>query len=533
MKKIFLTSIIFSLLFSCDILHEDPKTVLPPDGYYDTKTGMETLVNACYARLRSFTASTTNLLQLTEQGTDIFEAGVDGDVNFDTYSISLTAGQITSVWENCYIGINACNNVMHYIGAVSDMSDSEKKIREAEARFLRAYMYYHLIMQFGDVHLSLEPTVGVQTEANRTPVAQILDEAIYPDLRFAVEYLPTSQSDYGRIDQFGAKFFLSYVLLSDERSSTSEFEEAAALATNVITDSQYTLLEERSQVFDQENDMNKEIIWSLQFSEDESLRESGNETHLYFAPKYDVNIPGMVRAIKYGRPYSRFKPTQFALDLYDEAIDSRYQAYWRDTWYAIIDAENIAIGDTAFYLPKKMWNKDQIDSKKYMVFNPEFSESLGSAYSKVNNRVYVQMRKFDDTKRLTINETKGTRDWVCFRTAEAYLLAGEAYYRAGDIDNALKYINTLRRNCAIEGKEKEMEISASDLSVDFILDERARELCGEGKRWYDLKRLGRLVERASKYNSKAANMQTYHLLRPIPQSQIDRCSNVYQQNPGW
>ena len=274
MKKIFLTSIILSLLFSCDVLEEDPKTVLPPDGYYDTKTGIETLVNACYARLRSFTASSTNLLQLTEQGTDIFEAGVDGDVNFDTYSISLTAGQITSVWENCYIGINACNNVMYYIHSVPDMSESEKKVREAEARFLRAYMYYHLTMQFGDVHLSLEPTVGVQTEANRTPVSQILDEAIYPDLRFAVENLPTSQNDYGRIDQFGAKFFLSYVLLSDERSGTPEFEEAATLATSVINDSQYTLLEERSLVFDQDNDMNSEIIWSLQFSEDESLREN-------------------------------------------------------------------------------------------------------------------------------------------------------------------------------------------------------------------------------------------------------------------
>ena len=72
MKKIFLTSIMFlSLFFSCDILEEEPKTVLPPDGYYNTKTGIETLVNACYARLRSFSASTTNLLQLTEQGTDI------------------------------------------------------------------------------------------------------------------------------------------------------------------------------------------------------------------------------------------------------------------------------------------------------------------------------------------------------------------------------------------------------------------------------------------------------------------------------
>lgn len=143
---------------------------MPPDGYYNTKTGIETLVNACYARLRSFSASTTNLLQLTEQGTDLFEAGVDGDVNFDTYNISLTAGQITKVWEECYIGINACNNVTYFINSVSDMSDSDKKLREAEARFLRAYMYYHLIMQFGDVHLSLEPTVGVQTEANRTAV---------------------------------------------------------------------------------------------------------------------------------------------------------------------------------------------------------------------------------------------------------------------------------------------------------------------------------------------------------------------------
>ena len=103
-----------------------------------------------------------------------------------------------------------------------------------------------------------------------------------------------------------------------------------------------------------------------------------------------------------------------------------------------------------------------------------------------------------------------------------------------NMDNALKYINILRRNCAIEGKEKEMEISASDLSVDFILDERARELCGEGKRWYDLKRLGKLIERTDLYNKKAhGNMKSFHELRPIPQSQIDRCTNVYPQNPQW
>lgn len=535
MKKIFLAYTIIALLFSgCDILDEDPKTVLPPGGYYNTKTGIETLVNACYARLRSFTASSTNLLQLTEQGTDLFEAGIDGSVNFDEYNISLTAGQITKVWEECYIGINACNNVTHFIPEVPDMSASEKEVREAEARFLRAYMYYHLIMQFGDVHLSLDATVGVQTEANRTPVSQILDEAIYPDLRYAVEHLPAKQSDYGRIDLHGAKFFLSYVLLSDERSSKQQFDEAAQLAVDVINEPQYALQKSRGFVFDQENDMNNEIIWSLQFSADEALRESGNETHLYFGSKYDVNIPGMIRVVQYGRPYSRFKPTQFMSDLYDASIDARYQAYWRDTWYAIVETDQLAVGDTALYLPKNTWTKEQIDAKSYKVFNPEFSQSLGANYQKVSNRVYLQLRKFDDVKRPTMNETRGTRDWVCFRVAEAYLLAGEAYYRGNDANNAMKYINLLRRNCAIPGKEREMEIASADLSIDFILDERARELCGEGKRWYDLKRLGKLIERTTLHNTKAkANMKPFHVLRPIPQSQIDRCSNVYPQNPQW
>lgn len=535
MKKIIILYMLFTALFSgCDVLEENPKTVLPPDGYYNTKTGIETLINACYARLRSFTASTTNLLQLTEQGTDIFESGVDGDVNFDRYAISLTAGQITSLWENCYIGINACNNVTYFINLVPNMSDSEKKQREAEARFLRAYMYYHLVMQFGDVHLSLEPTVGVQTEANRTPVNRIFDEVIYPDLRYAVENLPAKQTDYGRIDVYGAKFFLSYVLLSDKRNGKSQFEEAAKLAESVISESPYKLQPKRSMVFDREFDMNNEIIWSLQFSEDEALREDGNQTHLFFIPKYDANIPGMIRVIQYGRPYARFKPTQFMSDLYDASMDARYQAYWRDAWYAVVATDKLAVGDTAFYLPKEAWTKEQIDAKKYLVYNPESSESLGVKYQKASNRVFLQLKKFEDAKRPTPNEARGTRDWICFRVAEAYLLAGEAYYRSGNMDNAVKNINTLRRSCAIEGKEKEMEISASDLSIDFILDERARELCGEGKRWYDLKRLGKLLERADLYNAKAqGKIKPFHELRPIPQSQIDRCTNVYPQNPQW
>ena len=81
-----------------------------------------------------------------------------------------------------------------------------------------------------------------------------------------------------------------------------------------------------------------------------------------------------------------------------------------------------------------------------------------------------------------------------------------------------------------KGKDSQnSKIKSTDKS-----DERARELCGEGKRWYDLKRLGKLIERTDLHNKKAhGNMKSFHELRPIPQSQIDRCTNVYPQNPQW
>ena len=86
----------------------------------------------------------------------------------------------------------------------------------------------------------------------------------------------------------------------------------------------------------------------------------------------------------------------------------------------------------------------------------------------------------------------------------------------------------------MQSKEKKKKWKFQHPTYQLILDERARELCGEGKRWYDLKRLGKLIERTDLHNKKAhGNMKSFHELRPIPQSQIDRCTNVYPQNPQW
>lgn len=84
-----------------------------------------------------------------------------------------------------------------------------------------------------------------------------------------------------------------------------------------------------------------------------------------------------------------------------------------------------------------------------------------------------------------------------------------------------------------------MELLPTEVDLEAIIDERARELMGEQFRWYDLKRTGMLLDRAYQYNTEVANvglMQDYHLLRPIPQTQIDRTdggSSAFPQNPGY
>ena len=96
-------------------------------------------------------------------------------------------------------------------------------------------------------------------------------------------------------------------------------------------------------------------------------------------------------------------------------------------------------------------------------------------------------------------------------------------------------MNELRESRAIEGKESEMTITENELTLDFILDERARELATEYQRFFDLKRTGKLVERVKAHNTDAApNIQNFHALRFIPQSQIDAMTNgAGYQNPGY
>jgi hypothetical protein len=111
-----------------------------------------------------------------------------------------------------------------------------------------------------------------------------------------------------------------------------------------------------------------------------------------------------------------------------------------------------------------------------------------------------------------------------------YLIAAEGYMMSGQSGPAIVKLNALRNARAIAGKSNVLlpaeEAQVSGRNINVILDERARELCGEQQRWFDLKRTGKLLERVSLYNGTAKNyIQSYHMLRPIPQPQMDAITN--------
>jgi len=187
-----------------------------------------------------------------------------------------------------------------------------------------------------------------------------------------------------------------------------------------------------------------------------------------------------------------------------------------------------ALGDTAVYFPgpgqDALWPPDRKGSAPYLVITSEdYTEKL-----------FPSLNKWIDDTRPDRQKTQGQRDFYLMRLGEAYLLRAEARFQQGDLGGAAEDINVIRTRAAWPGMEAAMQIVAGDVTLDFILDERARELDGEGQRWWDLVRTGKLVERVRLHNPQAApNIQDYHIYRPIPQDQIDRTEGGYGQNCGY
>jgi hypothetical protein len=286
--------------------------------------------------------------------------------------------------------------------------------------------------------------------------------------------------------------------------------------------------------------MNNEVIWSIQYTRDPLTNAGGNQAHLFFGMEYDV-LPGMQRDTENGRPFKRYMPTKYTLDVLfkDRENDSRYKKTFKDTYLSnkpgtyntsfdlSKKSVTFALGDTAIFLPGVEMSEAERAKKKYQVLVP----------SRYDERIFLAINKHFDGGRVDRTQFEGGRDFIAFRLADTYLMLAEAQFFSGAISDAVNSYNVIRRRAAWPGKENAMLITADQLNVNFVMDERERELLGEQSRWFDLARWGNLVERVKLHNPQAAPfIKAHHVLRPIPQLQIDRAegtSTGFPQNPGY
>ncbi|QJD79246.1 RagB/SusD family nutrient uptake outer membrane protein [Spirosoma rhododendri] len=277
---------------------------------------------------------------------------------------------------------------------------------------------------------------------------------------------------------------------------------------------------------------------------------------------------GMIRDSYYGRPYVRMRPNSdkqksgdnvgksYFLDqaFTNRTVDSRfansfYTVYISNT--SITNAANAAnnqrgIGfttvvgqDTAVWLPDY-----EVTGAPQFVGTRPF-KGIVVPPSLWNNGIFPALKKFMDPSRGANFNDPSTRPAVLYRFADVYMTGAEAYFKAGDNTKAAALINVVRQRAAYRRTNTAaqnaaavtaMTIQPSDVTLDFILDERSREFFGEWQRWHDLVRTRSLVRRVKAWNPEAAPyIQDFNMLRPIPQSQIDRVVDgpAFKQNTGY
>lgn len=508
-KQFYIALVILLVSATSCSLDEVPVSEPTPDAIYSTASGIEDGVNGVYAYLRDLYGSQRGFT-LTTMGTDIFRHGKDGGYkSMDRYGTDFNASlsYVEDIWIACYEGINSANTVLDRIDLV-EMEEEQKNVFKAEVRFLRAHFYYWLTLQFGDVVLREAETTGVITDDIRTDKNEIW-QFMKTDTEFAVANLDWTNSDYGRITKGAALHQLSEIFLLLE-----DFEGAETTAKQLIEEGPYNLLNSYSQIFEYSNQENEEIIFAVQYINDPLNNGSGNQGHLFFTPAYD-QFAGLTRDVTQGgRPYTRFRPTAFFRELFEEN-DTRFDVTFRYTWTYNNEEtlpEGQAIGDTVIW---------------------ETEPGVFSFVAPNEDQMHWGMKKHDDPTRASFQDQAGFRDFFVYRLSETYLIAAEALLLQNKNQEAAEYLNIVRARAAETGTELPL-ITAADIDMDVLLDERALELGGEASRWMDLARTGKLVERVAKYNENAApNIQSFHTLRPIPQSQIDLSTSDFPQNEGY
>lgn len=547
MKKIIvLLGIVVTIFTSCsNFIEEDIRSNASADETYKTAAGFQFLINSTYARLKTIYGGEPWLFC---SGTDMYAEGRGTEpAGLSQYSQLIpTSSNVEYLYRECYKAIQSVNKTIYY-STITEQTPNIP-VLVGEAKFIRAMSYFLLVQTYGGVSI-VEKNFTSDNEAFTRNTAEEVYAFIIKDLEESLAAVGTGgYASTGKVNKRAVNDLLAKVYLTkgyESFGTLADFTKAATYADAAIAGQ--TLTVAWSQLFLPANDLNTEVIFSVQFDKNSTSTSPTNlgNNQFYFFSSY---LGGS--ETKGGAPLRSYNlcPTGYALGLYEKG-DQRWAATFMHEVYEnyydffrVADKTNLKIKH--FYEPK--WFTAQ-DKATYLATNASKLATgfiyhpwgeYSAEYTLTKNIDYqtIPVKKFDDPDLLTPATTgpASTRDFIVSRLGETYLIAAEAYLKAGQPGTGLTRLNEVRRRAGVANA------TAVQFNIDYILDERGRELLGEYKRWFDLKRTGTLIARASQYNYniKAVNFKGNNgemkILRPIPQLALDLNPNKdFPQNPAY
>ena len=569
MKKILysiaLAACCVGTMTSCsDFLDASNKSNVTDKQTFATKEGFNSLVNDAYQHLQNVYAAPL-FTSCFSAGTDMYADGRNKmNEALNTYEILTPENEdITDLYTYLYSGIRAANSVSYY-AQTAQVDEKTKGQLVGEARVLAAYEYYLLVNNFGGVPIMKDFLTTADTGYPKSSAADVyayiiseLEDVIGKNVLQA----STATKGGGRISQETAKAILAKTYLSAawDLNKQEYFSKAATLADEVIAGRRLTTPFAELWKADGSGDDNEEFLWDVEYD----LATANNTTSggTEWSGYYCNYLGGNEDPIK--ATTSSYVPTLYALHCFKKG-DQRYDAtfmkelpdinkgnaagtgYW--TWYK--NGESLVGKPVTRYY--SAWYETDADFEAWKAIDPanrantyripmdsqskEAQNMDGRDMEYYDNQQLVYgsspCKKFDDSKTAKTEKNTCYRDIHIITLPEMYLVAAEAYLKAGDNPKALARLNEVHQRAGLSAL-------TGTITIDDILDENACENFGNEARWMDLRRTQTLVTRCTKYNhemgDKAAQYIGKKLLRPIPQAAIDANDQLTlaDQNPGY
>ena len=552
-RQLFIGLVLAGSMTSCyDLLTEVPKDFLTPENSYTDRKGFEAALANIYLSIRN------DFYANSDQWQNFDLMGVDVDLNNprtsnDVYTeyfywntLNADNGIAKKWWQRLYGYIYSCNVIIDRAESslVKWNTEEEKNAIVGEAKFLRAFAYRFLGNMWGKAPIVLEETTSPQFNYQSATQEEFYKQC-KEDLLFAVQWMPEIDNQKGgRASNVAARHLLSEILIC-----LKDYNGAVEQATAVINNPSMSLMTERFgklkdftfegydyqgekepwgdvywDLFRENNfnriDGNKECIWNVQF--DVELQGGGNTGvsggnfglerwfgAAWWSQKDLDGTPNWLKDILGGRPVGAVSPTKYAAeqiwqykdswnkDIRNSKYNMKREYYWTNPngrFYGQLMTEE-TLGDKA---------------TSFQVTDPTYMKIIAAQH-------HGQFK--DATSGETHDNGRIYKDWYIMRLAETYLLRAEANLLAGKADAAAADIN------AVRNRANATPVTASDVNIDLILDERARELYLEDFRLNTLMRMNKLVEYLMKYNPKviqAGYKLDDHLNKlPVPNSEIE------------